>query len=342
MRNKLTMLIAVLIAAVLVAYMFVFTVRYDQAAVVTTFGRASPQDVITEPGPYLKWPWPIQDYQAYSTRLQVLEDQLEEQQTADGFAVIVRTYVAWRIADPLAFFTTLTRVDDAEVQLAPLLRDLRSIISQYRFDQLVDVDPQKLKLDEIERKARQQLQAQVVEQGYGIEIVEVGIRRLMLPEQVTQTVFERMRAAREKLAENTRSSGKAQADAIVSKARSTEQRILAFAERRAQAIRAEGIAEAARYYSEFQRNEQFAIFLATIEALREALKNNTTFVFGPESFPGLEMFMQDPGAASPQGSPLPEIGGAAGASRAGDGSASASGGTRAERPESDAEAGPTP
>ncbi len=295
MRKYLTLLVAVIVVVVLVTYMFVFTVRYDERAVVTTFGNADENSVKVEPGPYLKAPWPIQSVETYSTRLQLLEDQLEERQTADGFAVVVRTFVVWKIVDPLKFFTAVKKIEDAPKQLSPMLRGLGGIISQYNFDELVNIDPAKLKLHDVEQKIQAQLQARADVQGYGIVIDRVGVRRIMLPESVTQNVFDRMRASRQRLAEDARSSGKAKADAIVSKARATEQRILAFAERRAQNIRSQGLVEAAKYYEAFQADPEFAIFLKTVASLEESLKNNTTFIFGPEGLPGLGMFLEDPG-----------------------------------------------
>lgn len=303
MKNQLTLFIGILIVAVLTVYMFAFTVRYDQVAVVTTFDRAEPPTYdaqsgeIIDPGsvqyePGLQWrlPWPIQKVYKYSNRIQLLEDQLEEQQTADGYSVIVRTYLAWKIEDPLAFFVKLKDVEEAQRQLNPLLRDVRGLISLYRFDQLVNTDESKLKLEEIQDQAKAQLQRRIAQQGYGITVEQVGLRRLMLPENVTEQVFERMRATRTRIAADARSSGRAQAAAITSEADSAKQIILAFAERRAEAIRAEGDQEAARSYEIFSLNEPFAIFLRKIQALEKMLAHNTTFVLDAKTLSPLEMF----------------------------------------------------
>ncbi len=282
MKNSLTALIAFLVALTLGAHAFFFQVRYDQVAVLTTFDRADEKDVIREPGLKLRAPWPFQKVTTYSKRLQVLEDQLEEQQTSDEKAVIIRTYVAWRIDDPLQFFKRLDTIKRAQEQIVPLLRTTRGIISQYRFDQLVNTDASELKINEIEVKAAAQLQKRITEAGYGIVIEKVGIRRIMLPEKTTESVFETMKKTRERMAANARQEGKAKATAIVSQAANAAARMKAIADRRAQAIRAKGDREAAEHYAKFAQKEDFAIFLFRNEALKKMLKNNTTFVLPAE------------------------------------------------------------
>ena len=306
-REKLNLIIGIGIAILLCVYMFTFQVRYDEVAVLTTFDRAAEPEytadghidpdasgsVITEPGLYFKWFWPIQKEYKYEKKIQILEDQLQEQQTADGYAVVANTFLAWRIENPYAFFKRLNNIHNAQTQLLPLLSDVRSVISQYTWNQLVNTDVDELKIDEIEALALAQIQARLDEQGYGIRAEELGIRRIILPETVTEKVFERMRQTRQSLAENARAEGDAKANAIKSEARSTQERILAFAERRAQAIRAEGDREAASYYSMFQEAEQFAIFLRRVEAMKSILANNTTFVLTAQDLTPLELLQPE-------------------------------------------------
>ncbi len=294
--------IGIVIAVLLAAYMFTYQVRYDEVAVKTLFDRATPPEyvegqidpantgsLVLEPGLHVKLPWPINSIYKYSTRVQVLEDQLEEQQTADGYAVVVNTYLAYRIQDPHAFFRTVNNDDEARRQLRSLLRDVRGIISRYDWNELVNTDESQLRLAEIEAEALKQIQTRLRQQQYGIEAERFGIRRIVLPEAVTESVFERMRQTRQRMAEGARAEGDAKAAAIRSEARSAQQRILAFAERRAQAIRAEGDREAATYYRMFQENEQFAVFLRRVEALKSILQNNTTFVLTAQDLTPLHL-----------------------------------------------------
>jgi membrane protease subunit HflC len=293
MKKSFTILVGVILAVVLLSRMFLYQVRYDQVAIRTLFDRADAESVEDTPG--LKWrlPWPIHQVTHYSKRLQLLEDRLEELQTADGKSVIVRTYLTWRIADPLAFYVTLQDPAEARRQLASQLREVRGIISEYRLDQLVNQDRDQLAVDEIERRAQAALQDSLTAAGFGLKVENVGLYRVLLPESTTAKVFETMIATRERLAESAVQEGQAQASAIRSEAASGRDRILAFAERRAQAIRSEGDREASREYAEFAQDEEFAIFLRRLEALEQMLQHNTTFVLPAESLGILDPLARD-------------------------------------------------
>ena len=300
MKNRFTLLIALVVVVLLLSYMFAFQVRYDQVAVLTTFGHAkapqynkdgtlardaagnlvNPGSLKFKPGLYFKLPWPIQSVVEYPTQVQILEGQPTEIQLADGNTIDVTTYLAWKIQDPSAFFRSLATLTNAPRQLLPLLHNVNGVISSYRLSDLVNNDPKKLKIREIEKKCAQSIQNQLsaIKPSYGVRVVQFGIRRLVLPGEVTKEVFARMRATREALAENAKSEGEAQALDITSKADAQKKRILAFANREADALRTEGDREAAAYYGAFKKDQQFAIFLREIQSLQDMLKHNTTFI----------------------------------------------------------------
>jgi membrane protease subunit HflC len=254
-KNSFVMLVGLILVALLLSHMFLYQVRYDQVAVRTTFDRADESSVQEEAGLKWRWPWPINKVALYPKRLQVLDDKIEELQTADGKSVIVKTYLTWRIADPLAFYVTLKDPAEANRQMSSRLREIRGLISNYTFDQLVNVDRSKLKLAAIEEEATRQIDAALREAGYGIQVESVGIHKVILPESTTQKVFDTMIASRQRLAENALQEGQAQASAIRSEAASARERILAFAERKAQAIKSQGDREAAVQYQAFAANE---------------------------------------------------------------------------------------
>ena len=304
MKNSFIILVGLLLVALLLSHMFLYQVRYDQVAVRTTFDKADETSVQQTPGLKWRWPWPINKVSLYSKRLQLLEDKIEELQTADGKSVIVRTYLTWRIADPLAFYVTLKDPAEAGRQLSSRLREVRGLISNYRFDELVNIDRGKLKLAAIEEAAARTLDAALAQAGYGIKVESVGIHKIILPESTTGKVFETMIASRERLAENALQEGQAQASAIRSEATSARERILAFAERRAQAIRSQGDREAAVQYESFAKNEEFAIFLRKVDALKKMLDHNTTFVLSADSLGILDWFNKDPAKAAAPPSPV--------------------------------------
>ncbi|MEQ9454434.1 MAG: SPFH domain-containing protein [Phycisphaeraceae bacterium] len=291
MQNYInTIIIALVISIVLAIYTFTYSVRYDEVAVVTRFDRVVEGSLVEEPGLGLKAPLPINRVYKFSKKLQILEDQLEEFQTSDGYAVIVKTDLIWRIEDPLAFFRSLRTVERAEEQLNPLLRELTAVVSRYRFDQLVNNDPSELALPEIEQAAADELRRKLEGLDYGIAIERIGIRRLTLPESTTEKVFERMRTTRQALAEKARAEGRARAATIRSDAESARDRILAFAQRRAEGIRSEGLREAATYYAAFAENEELAIFLNSMESLKTILSNNTKFLLDAEQLGAARVF----------------------------------------------------
>lgn len=303
MKNSFIFLVGVLLVGILLSHMFLYQVRYDQVAVRTTFDKADEGSVQDAPGLKWRWPWPINKVTLYSKRLQMLEDKIEELQTSDGKSVIIRTYLAWRIVNPLEFYITLKDPAEATRQLTSRLREIRGLISNYRFDQLVNLDRTAVKLGEIEAQAAQAIEAELARAGYGIKVEGLGIHKIILPESTTEKVFETMIASRERLADAALQEGQAQASAIRSEASSARDRILAFAERRAQAIRSQGDREAAVQYEDFAKNEEFAIFLRKVEALKKMLDHNTTFVLSADSLGILDWFNRDPGQSAPQSRP---------------------------------------
>jgi modulator of FtsH protease HflC len=306
MKNSFTILMGIVITAALLSYMFLYQVRYDQVAVRTTFDKADDGSVQTAPGLKFRLPWPIHKVTHYSKRLQLLEDTVEELQTADGKSVIVKTYLTWRIENPLEFYVTLKDPAEAQRQLSSRLREIRGLISRYRLDQLVNLDKNAIKLDEIENLAKSSLEKSLAQSGYGLKVESVGIYKIVLPESTTQKVFETMITTRERLSENALQEGQAQASAIRSEAESARERILAFAERRAQTIRSKGDREASKEYQSFATNEDFAVFLRKVEALKKMLDHNTTFVLSADSLGILDWFNRDPGQAAPAQRPAPQ------------------------------------
>ncbi|MEO0600033.1 MAG: SPFH domain-containing protein [Myxococcota bacterium] len=302
-----SIILAIIIVAPLLMFMFTFQVRYDEVAVATRFERAvEPQrnadgtlsrDAVTgelvdggwlyeEAGIYPRLPWPINNVYKYSKRLQTLESEQRQVQLADNQTVIVQIFTVWRIDDPYAFFSTLRSEDIAEDRLRSIVQGqaISGVISQFAFSDFVNAEAGAVRLGDIEETMSSAVQEQLVlgTSSYGIKIESVGIRQLVLPEETTEPVFDRMRSTQERLAEDARARGEARAATIRSEAETDRDRILAFADRRARAIRTEGDQEASALYDVFAENEELAIFLRRVESLREMLPNNTTFILSAE------------------------------------------------------------
>lgn len=284
MKRKLSLMLFGLIIIALFALMqLLFIVREGEVAVVTQWGR--PVNALTEAGLYKRWPWPVQRIYRYDHRVRTLQGSFEEALTADGKNVLIALYAGWRIAEPIRFLERVGTVEQAETSLDGLLRTFKnSAVGQYRFGQLVNTDASALRGEEIEQHVLEQARPQALER-YGIELQFVGIRRLGLPEAITQSVFERMRAERQALADRYRSEGEGEAIRIRAGADSQRDQLLARADADARRSRAEGEAEAAEHFKVFEKSPELALFLRKLDALEETLKSKSTVVLSSDSQP---------------------------------------------------------
>jgi regulator of protease activity HflC (stomatin/prohibitin superfamily) len=280
MKNKFAILIGVLVVAVLLVNMFTFQVRHDEVAVVTAYFPSFQNSVKKEAGLYLRLPRPLQKVTTYEKRVHLLETKTEEQKLADENNVALAVFVAWRIKDPLAFLNGLETVYKAEQRIEGLTRDSKTIANKYRLNELVNVDSGQVQIPKIEEDMRLALAAEL--QSDGIEVLQVGLRRIMLPETVTPSVFKRMIGDREKIAQNTLSQGTASAKAIEADATRIRDSMLNHAERYARAERSKGDEAAASQYSVFAANPEFASFLKRLEAIPRMIGAGSTLILSSE------------------------------------------------------------
>ncbi len=283
MRNITVTIFIALLLVTLVLVFTAFQVRETESVLVTTFGKPTRQ--ITEPGLYFKWPPPFQWCHKFDSRLRVLEADLGETPTKGAVPIVVNTYVVWRIAEPLAFFNAVGTVTEAENKLLSQISDTQNkVIGRHNFSEFVNNDPNQIKFDEIEQEMLAGLQGAVGD-IYGIEIGTLGIKQLKISKDVSNDVFERMKAERNRKTEATIAQGEAEARKIRSDADSKRKVLEVAAEARAKAIRAQGDAEAATYYKMLDEDPEFAIFLRDIEALKKILAERSTVVFSADTEP---------------------------------------------------------
>jgi len=303
-RRFVVIVLAVIFLAAILSYTVTYTVRFTETAVLTTFGKAGEGAIKTEPGLNYKWPSPIQSVTKYDNRLRFLQARSQTQQTADNRQVIVEAYCTWRVADPLKFFQKFSNAGDraedhyrrAEETIQSNLRSGVGVTSRYSMRDLFSPEAGKSKLPDLE-KAILTVMSQADQSGqslneYGLKVVDVGISRVVLPEDTTKAVFERMGAQRDRLAQEIQAQGLAESQTIRTNARSAAQTIKAFADRRAQEIRNLGDLEAAQYLQQMQSNPELAVFLKNMEFLRDVLSKRTTLVL-PVSTPGFEAVSPD-------------------------------------------------
>lgn len=282
-RQRLLFIGGMLVAGLLIMLQVVFIVREGDAVVVTTFGR--PVRDLAEPGLYGRWPWPIQRVYRFDRRVQSFEGPFEQVLTRDGKNLLVSLFAGWRILEPTPFLERVGTQEQAERNLEGLLRNYTSAtLGRYHFSHLVNVNPDAIQFDAIETEILDALQSEARDR-YGIEVTFLGIRRLGLPEAITERVFDRMRAERSELAERYRSEGESEALRIRAEADSEREQVLARAAAEAKRIRAEGEAEAATSYSVFAENAELAIFLRKLDALEQIMTNQTTVVLSSDAEP---------------------------------------------------------
>jgi membrane protease subunit HflC len=283
MKNIAVTIFILFVVAVMVLYFVSFQVREIESALVTTFGK--PTRPITKPGWYFKWPAPIERVYKFDSRMRVFEADLGETTTKGAVPIIVNTYIVWKIAEPLVFFNAVGTIKEAENKLLSQLSDTQNkVIGRHDFAEFVNSDPSKIKFEDIQSEMLADLQ-QPVRTYYGIEIKTLGIKQLKISEDVSKDVFERMRAERNRKTEATIAEGNAEAAKIKTDADSKKTELLAAAEARAKAIRAEGDAEAAKYYKLLEEDPEFAIFLRKIDALKKYLEKRSTIVFSADTEP---------------------------------------------------------
>ncbi len=283
MKNITITIFIVLLFVILALVFTMFQVRETESALVMTFGKATRQ--ITEPGLYFKWPPPIEMVQKFDSRSRGLVAEMGETPTKGAVPIIVNTFVVWRVAEPLAFFNAVGTISEAENKLLTQISDTQNkVIGRHDFSEFVNSDPAKIKLDEIEKEMLAEIQ-KAVRSDYGIEIKTIGIRQLKISEDVSKDVFERMKAERNRRTEATIAEGNAASKKIVTDALSMQTELLAAAEARAKAIRAQGDAEAAQYYKLLEQDPQLAMFLRDIDALKKILEQRATVVISADTEP---------------------------------------------------------
>lgn len=272
----------------LVAVLFVFTqvlfiVRQGEVAVLTRLGR--PVGAITEPGLYRRWPLPVERVYTFDSRVRVAEGSLEESLTADGKNVLLSLYAGWRIQDPIKFLERVGTDNQAAAAVDGLLRAAKStVIGRFPFAALVNADAAQLRLADIE----QAILAGVQEQAgarYGLQVDFVGLRRIGLPESITESVFARMRAERQELADRYKAEGEGESIRIRAQADAERDQLLAQADADAKRTRADGDAQAAAAYEVFEKNPELAMFLRKLEIMEETLKERATVVLNVETEP---------------------------------------------------------
>lgn len=272
--KKLTIIVIVLIAIILLTT--VYKVDVTEQVVVLQFGK--PVRTVQTPGLHLKLPVPIQNAVFFDKRLLEYDVQPAEVLSTDKKTLIVDNYVRWRIVDPLLFLQTLraiptavTRLDDivySEIRRELGLHNMADIITDNR-EQIMDA------------VTKASYEATL---PYGIEVIDVRIKRVDLPAENEASIYARMQAERQRKANQYRSEGDEEAQKIVASTEKEKTIILADAYKVAQETRGEGEARALQIYADaYSADPAFYEFLKTLETYKSVIDSSTTLVLPVDS-----------------------------------------------------------
>jgi membrane protease subunit HflC len=253
----------------------VFTVPVWMQAMVVQLG--DPVREVREPGLYWKIPF-IQQVTYFDRRLLDYDASPKEILTRDKQQLVVDNYSRWRIIEPLQYWRTVRNEDGAQSRLDDIVySNLRETLGRHTLREIVSEKRAAL-LEEVTKRSDQKARE------YGIEIVDVRIKRADLPEKNELNVFNRMRSERERQAKKYRAEGDEEARKIRSGSDKEVQILMADARQKAEVIRGEGDARAAGIFAEaYGRDAEFYAFVRTLDAYRRTLSVNTTAILSPDS-----------------------------------------------------------
>ena len=277
MRSPVTGIVALLAAllVVIVGYMSLFTVQQTEQTIVLQFG--APVDVVTDPGLHFKAPW--NSVINIDKRILDLENPSQEVIASDQKRLVVDAFARYRIKDALRFYQSVGSIQAANLQLTSLLNAaLRRVLGEVSFITVVRDEREKLM-----GRIREQLDREAG--GYGIEVVDVRIRRADLPEQNSQAVYDRMKSERQREAAEFRAQGGQKAQEIRSKADRDVTVIIAEANSQAEQTRGVGDAERNRLFAEaYGKDADFFAFYRSMTAYESGLKSSDTrYLLRPDS-----------------------------------------------------------
>ena len=299
-------ILAVIVVLALVAFNSLFVIKEGNVGIVTRFGavvRTSDAELnVSRPGLHFKIPF-IDKIRILDSRIQTLSSRADRFVTSEKKDLIIDSYVKWRISDPATFY--LTTAGGNKMQAEELLRrritnSLRSQIGRLTIHEIVsgqgsedintpsgaNEEPAVIgasKRDEVMQNALKDIGTSATE--LGIEIVDVRIKQINLPPEVSNSIYQRMRAERNAVAKLHRSEGRKEAETIRAKADREVAIKVASAERDARKLKGEGDAEATKIYAEaYSRNPELFNFLRSMDAYRASMQSGRdVMVLKPDS-----------------------------------------------------------
>ena len=306
-KGMLRIGVAVLILAAAFAAACIVMVSAGQAEVITRFGN--PTRVITEPGLAWKLPVPFESAIPIDLRLRTTSTGLQDVGTRDGLRVLVQAYVAWQVPDdPNGVRQFLRSVRNQPDEAA---RQLRSFVnaalhitsSNFDLADLVNMDPQKVRLDAFEEQLRAAIAPRML-QVYGIAVRQIGIERMTLPDETLAATVARMRAERETVAEERTAEGLQKAAAIRADSEKQAREVVAEANAKAARTEADAQQEAARIYQHaYQSDPTLHETLRSLDTINQLVSRNTNIIMRTDAAPFRVLVEGPPGVPNTAAKP---------------------------------------
>ncbi|HEY2036779.1 MAG TPA: SPFH domain-containing protein, partial [Steroidobacteraceae bacterium] len=281
--------VATLIVLAAVAVACVVMVPAGEADVITRFG--APIRVITRPGLAFKLPAPFESAIPIDLRLRTTSTGLQDVGTRDGLRVLIQSYAAWRVPDdPQQLLQFLRSVRNQPVEAADQLRNfviagLHVVSSNFALSDLVNLDPGKVRIESFEGQLRDQVAPRML-RVYGIDITQVGVERLTLPDETLAATVARMKAERETVAAQVTAQGLERAAAIRADADRDAREVVAQARQRASQLEADAEQAAARVYAAAYRQDPgLYATLRSLDSLDQVLGRNTSLILRTDAAP---------------------------------------------------------
>ena len=252
-----------------------FTVDETEQAIIVQLGRYI--RTVQEPGLHFKMPL-VQTVHRFENRILEYDAAAAKVITADKKHLVVDNYARWKIIDPLKFYETVRNEFGGQARLDDIVfSEIREELARHTLTEIISLQREAI-MDTVgnrcDEKARE----------YGIQVIDVKIKRADLPEEVTHSVYARMRAERERIAKKYRSEGEEESVKIKAQADKERTVLLADSYRHAQELKGKGDAEAIKIYAQaLEEDPEFYSFLRTLEVYRKALAEGTTMVLSSDS-----------------------------------------------------------
>lgn len=270
-------LLGVAIVALVAVWSFVFQVDQRQKAIKLQFGEV--KDAMLEPGIHFKLPF-VNTVEKYDSRILTLDVPPTEFPTSEKKYVKVDFYAKWRITDVERYYIATGGQESRAIQRLELILvdGLKNEFGKRTIQEVVSGERSKI-MEVI------QVQSNEDSKNFGIEVVDVRVSKIDLPDDVSDSVFDRMRAERDRVAKDFRARGREQAEVIRAKADRERTVILANAYNEAEQIRGDGDAKSAQVYADaYQKNEEFYSFTRSLKAYINTFnRNNDVLIMQPDS-----------------------------------------------------------